>query len=520
MAAVRRYAAFCVCAVKEDDIMSQIQVTDLTFSYDTHYEMIFDHVNALLDTSWKTGLIGRNGTGKTTFLKLLKGEYPYRGNIQMAETAEYFPTVIREKDRAAMEVLEEIDPEYEFWKVLREMEWMGMDAGILERRYGTLSPGEQIRMQIAVLFAKEHAFLLIDEPTNHLDEGGREMLASYLKKKQGFLLVSHDRKLLDSCTDHTMALERSGIRIYRGNFSTWQREKKLRDQMELGKNEKLKKEIRHYEDAAREAGRWAGKKEKEKTGHRIGGLKPDRGAIGHKAAKMMKPSKVLEHRMERAAREKAGLLKNIEETEALKMFPLVYDKERLVTVDQISFARGERQIFREFSLEIRSGDRIALKGRNGCGKSTLLKLIAGVEEPDAGQIRIGSRLKISVVSQDSSGLKGTLEEMEERAGLDRALFRAVLRKLDLSRDQFDKRLEEYSEGQRKKILLAKSLCEPSHLYIWDEPLNYIDIFTRIQIEELILSRQPTMVFVEHDSVFTSRTATEIRYLDEASGTGI
>lgn len=87
------------------------------------------------------------------------------------------------------------------------------------------------------------------------------------------------------------------------------------------------------------------KKEKEKTGHRIGGLKPDRGAIGHKAAKMMKRSKVLEHRMERAAREKAGLLKNIEETEALKMFPLVYDKERLVTVDQISFARGERQIF-------------------------------------------------------------------------------------------------------------------------------------------------------------------------------
>ena len=114
--------------------MSQIQVTDLTFSYDTHYEMIFDHVNALLDTSWKTGLIGRNGTGKTTFLKLLKGEYPYRGNIQMAETAEYFPTVIREKDRAAMEVLEEIDPEYEFWKVLREMEWMGMESSGRRRK--------------------------------------------------------------------------------------------------------------------------------------------------------------------------------------------------------------------------------------------------------------------------------------------------------------------------------------------------------------------------------------------------
>ena len=95
---------------------------------------------------------------------------------------------------------------------------------------------------------------------------------------------------------------------------------------------------------------------------------------------------------------------------------------------------------------------------------------------------------------------------EEEAGLDKTLFRAVLRKLDFSRDQFDKRLEEYSEGQRKKVLLAKSLCEPSHLYIWDEPLNYIDIFTRIQIENLILERKPSMIFVEHDSVFTERIA--------------
>ena len=103
----------------------------------------------------------------------------------MAETAEYFPTVIREKDRAAMEVLEEIDPEYEFWKVLREMEWMGMDAGILERRYGTLSPGEQIRMQIAVLFAKEHAFLLIDEPTNLSGRRRKRDACLLLKEETG-----------------------------------------------------------------------------------------------------------------------------------------------------------------------------------------------------------------------------------------------------------------------------------------------------------------------------------------------
>ena len=220
----------------------------------------------------------------------------------------------------------------------------------------------------------------------------------------------------------------------------------------------------------------------------------------------MKRSKVLEHRMEKAAKEKAGLLKDIETVEELKMFPLDYEKERLVSVEGISFARGDRQILKDFSLEIRRGDRIALKGPNGCGKTTILKLIAGIYQPDEGRIQTGSGLKISVVSQDSSEMRGTLAELEEEAGLDKTLFRAVLRKLDFSRDQFDKRLEEYSEGQRKKVLLAKSLCEPSHLYIWDEPLNYIDIFTRIQIENLILERKPSMIFVEHDSVFTERIA--------------
>lgn len=492
--------------VKGDDEMSQIQIIDLTFSYDTHFESIFEHVSVLLDTDWRTGLIGRNGTGKTTFLKLLSGAYPYRGRIRMSETAEYFPVDIRDVRKSSLEVLEEIDPDYEFWRVLREMEWMGMDSAILERPYGTLSPGERIRLQLAVLFAKEHAFLLIDEPTNHLDEEGRQMLASYLSRKKGFLLVSHDRRLLDACTDHTMAIERSSIRIYKGSFQTWQREKSLRDQAELEQNQKLKKEIRHLEAAAREAGRWAGNKEKEKIGHKVGGLKPDRGAIGHKAAKMMKRSKVLEHRMEKAAKEKAGLLKDIETVEELKMFPLDYEKERLVSVEGISFACGDRQILKDFSLEIRRGDRIALKGPNGCGKTTILKLIAGIYQPDEGRIQTGSGLKISVVSQDSSEMRGTLAELEEEAGLDKTLFRAVLRKLDFSRDQFDKRLEEYSEGQRKKVLLAKSLCEPSHLYIWDEPLNYIDIFTRIQIENLILERKPSMIFVEHDSVFTERIA--------------
>lgn len=488
--------------------MSQIMVNDLTFSYDTHYENIFENIDVMLDTAWKIGLIGRNGTGKTTFLNLLLGKYAYSGHIRMSCMAEYFPVKISDPQKISIELLEEIDPQYEFWKICRELSLMEMETEILYRPYCSLSPGEQIRMQLAVLFAKEHVFLLIDEPTNHLDEEGRNQLANYLNQKNGFILVSHDRRLLDKCTDHIMAIERSRIRIYKGNFSTWKKEKQLRDEFEISQNEKLKREIKDYKEAAKKAGRWASDKEKEKFGI-TEGSKPDRGFIGHKAAKMMKRSKSLEKRMEKAAEQKSLLLKDIEKVIDLKLFPATYEKDRLISAEKICVAYGEKKVLTDFSLEIRRGDRIALKGVNGCGKSTFLKVLSGECNIVSGKLSVGTNLKISYIKQDSSQMTGTLDEMEEEYGLDKTIFRAVLRQLDFPRNQFEKRLEEYSEGQKKKVMLAKSLCETAHLYVWDEPLNYIDVFTRMQIEKLILEYQPTMIFVEHDQEFTEKTATKI-----------
>lgn len=125
----------------------------------------------------------------------------------------------------------------------------------------------------------------------------------------------------------------------------------------------------------------------------------------------------------------------------------------------------------------------------------------------SGRVTVGSGLVISVVAQDSSSLSGTLTEFAEKYGLEESLFKAVLRQMDFERVQFDKRMEDFSEGQKKKVLLARSLCERAHLYVWDEPLNYIDIYTRMQIEQLILEYSPTMLFVEHDRMFRDRIAT-------------
>ena len=201
--------------------MSQICVNDLTFYYEGSYDNIFEHVSFRIDTDWELGLIGRNGRGKTTLLKLLEGIYEYRGTITSAVTFEYFPFSVENQEKMTIDIVEEVDPLYELWRICRELSLMDTDAEVLYRPFETLSNGEQTKVLLAVLFAKENAFLLIDEPTNHLDLDTREIVMAYLKKKKGFLLVSHDRYFLDGCVDHILAINKEGIEICQGNFTVW-----------------------------------------------------------------------------------------------------------------------------------------------------------------------------------------------------------------------------------------------------------------------------------------------------------
>ncbi len=150
-----------------------------------------------------------------------------------------------------------------------------------------------------------------------------------------------------------------------------------------------------------------------------------------------------------------------------------------------------------------------LSGANGSGKSSIIKLICGEEIDYKGTFRKGSQLKISYVSQDTSHLQGNLTDYARSHDIDESLFKAILRKLDFSRLQFEKDISSFSGGQKKKVLIAKSLCERAHLHIWDEPLNFIDVISRMQIEDLLLEHSPTILFVEHDKEFCSNIATKV-----------
>ncbi|GFM36666.1 ribosomal protection-like ABC-F family protein [Desulfovibrio psychrotolerans] len=494
--------------------MALINVSHLTFAYDNG-QTIFNNVSLQLDTNWKLGLIGRNGRGKTTFLKLLCGTYPFRGSIHTPVAMQYFPFAMPDPAMTGKEIARAICAGPEDWRLEREASLLALAPETLSRPYATLSGGEATKLLLAILFLNEHSFPLIDEPTNHLDSKARATVATYLKAKKGFILVSHDRALLDSCTDHVLSINRTDIELHRGNFSSWQDNRQRRDRQEFAENQRLEKEIARLEQSARRSTEWSHRAEKGKytSGHVDRFL--DRGFIGHKAAKMMQRAKSVESRHTKAAQDKAELLHNLEHDAPLAMRPLTFHSKRLVECRELCAGYGNTSVLRNISFSVMSGDRLALCGSNGSGKTTLLSLLTGKGSPGSGVLHLPKGLRVSYVPQNTSFLKGSLKQLSQERGIEESLLRAVLHRLGFERRHFETDMGGYSAGQKKKVLLAASLCEEAHLYVWDEPLNYVDVLSRMQIENLILHYRPSMILVEHDRMFLERVATGILDLDTA-----
>lgn len=488
--------------------MSLISVKGLTFSYDGGYKNVFDNVSFTLDTDWRLGLVGRNGRGKTTFLKLLAGEYEYAGKITASVGFMYFPFAVADESRDVCDILREVCPAAEEWEIMREFSYLQLDADALYRPFSTLSSGERTKALLAGLFLNDGRFLLIDEPTNHLDAAARRVVADYLKRKRGFILVSHDRAFLDGCVDHIMSINRTDIEVCAGTFSGWLADFERRQAFEQAQNDRLEKDIARLSAAARRTSDWADKTEASKFGKASSGLRQDKGFVGHKAAKVMRRAKAAEDRANAAIEKKKSLLKNVETSEKLKLGALDYRAERLASLAAVEVMYDGKKVCAPVTFDLLRGERVALCGGNGSGKSSILKLLVGEDIAHTGTMSVGSGLIVSYVPQTAETLRGSLGEFAAARGIDRSLFTAILDKTGFGSADYDGDIAAFSQGQKKKVLIAASLCERAHVYVWDEPLNYIDIYSRLQIERLLLEFKPTMVFVEHDRAFTEKIATE------------
>lgn len=523
--------------------MAIIQVKNISFTYEGSGQPVFTDLNFHMDSSWRLGLVGRNGRGKTTLLKLLSGRLQGLGSIISDQPFEYFPFDVHPQEAAGEALLNALAP-YTRWEqtmedllanptpenfasygeveqayaaqsgyVIRELldreaSLMGIDPQTLRRPFSTFSPGEQTRLKVAALFLRPGRFLLMDEPTNHLDEEGRRQMADYLNSKTGYLVVSHDRDFLERVCDHILALEKQGARVVAGNYSVYRENKRLQDEYERARQAKLTEEISRLRQTAREKADWSDRVEATK----IGFGPCDRGYIGAKAAKMMKRSKAIERHMEREIQEKEKLLKNLEYTAPLKLEALSHKSQTLLRLDKLGFGYpGGRLLFDDLDLVLQKGQMLALTGPNGAGKSTLFRLVLGELRPSAGSLWTPQGLVISHLPQTGHHLSGTPRELAVQQGLDITRLFMFMRKFDMPRESFERDSRGFSLGQKKKLMLAMSMAKPAHLYLWDEPLNDIDPESREQIEEMLQGTQAAMIFIEHERMFLRRVgAQELR----------
>lgn len=495
--------------------MSIIELKQLTFSYGNQEELLFDAVDLSIESTWKLGLMGRNGRGKTTLLKLLMGELPYQGSIRHQLHFGYFPQFIEDDTLLTYYVLEELFP-VEQWQIEREFNLLQLDLDLLWRPFNTLSGGEQTKALLALMFIDDSSYPLIDEPTNHLDIKGRKQVANYLKrKKQGFIVVSHDRSFVDEVIDHVLVIEKSQLILERGNFSTYEAQKKLRDEFEQAQNEKLRKEIGRLKQTAREKAEWSRSRETDKTKSSRGFIdtenrRVNKGAIGADAARTMKRSKSIINRMESQISEKETLLKDIETIDTLTINFVPDYHQTILRAENFSLMYDGQLLFDPVSFELNQGERIALVGENGAGKSSVLKFVLGnFSGESVGTLDSHQQLSASYVRQNYETNKGFLIDFCEKEKLDYQLILNNLRKLGIERSVFQNPIEDMSMGQRKKVEIAKSLVAPSNVYFWDEPLNYLDVFNHEQLEEVLNRIQPTMLLVEHDRDFIEKVATKV-----------
>ena len=526
--------------------MAKIEINHLTYYYDDFYHPVFNNVSFCLDTDWKLALIGRNGRGKTTLLKLLEGSLePSSGEIKRNSRVSYFPYTYNQTYSKTIDVLKEcigglktlelfiekysqaesqednsklidtldlyssLDGFEMDYRIYKEMAQMKLSVDLLERDFSTLSGGEKTCILIIVLFLRKDSFVLLDEPTNHLDIEKKEHLMNYLTKKKGYIVVSHDTLFLDEVSDHILSLNKSNISIEKGNYSTWRRNVEVNELFELRTQARLIHEIDQLEKQSKQYRSWSGVGNEQKF-HFVSHARTN----GTRA--YMRHAKRAEKHIQDNIEEKKLLLRNMEQVKDLNINQDTIEDNCLFAVQNLSFCyEGEKKyLLKNISFRVNPGDKIWIRGRNGAGKTTLLNLLSKRIKCD--NIIYSENLTIAYVSQEPYWRSGDIKELLRKELEDKndfeetyAKFLDLCYQFDLPED-FDKRpIETLSSGEIKKVDIARSLSTNQQVIFMDEPLNYMDVYFKSQLEKSLTDKDITIVFVEHNEAFARQVANKI-----------
>ena len=469
----------------------QISLKNIFLSFGE--KQIFEGLNLLVQPRDRIALVGRNGSGKSTLLKVLQGlviqdegeRILSKGlSVGYMEQDPNLSEFVTLKDYVCSGVL--VSDYHEGEKVAQNL---GVD---LDMPVNVSSGGERRRAALTKLIAENHDIMLLDEPTNHLDVEAIEWLEAELKGlSKSFIVISHDRKFLSNLTNDTIWVDRGKARrcsIGFGGFEAW------RDKIWHEEDEKIHKLNRKI----RSESRWA-----------VEGISARR---KRNQGRLRNLEKLRAERQSYISR--TGLAK-------MKLESKTKSGQLVLKADKVSKSFGEKCIIRNFSIQIRKGDRIGIVGPNGIGKSTLLKILLGEVIPDLGTAKLGSNLIVAKFDQmrEQLNLENSLWQnltddptMKASGKAGQIMVRGkskhvagYLKEFLFSESQLRSPVKSLSGGEKARLLLAKLMARESNLLILDEPTNDLDLETLDLLQEVIAEYEGTVLLISHDRDFLNRT---------------
>ncbi|WP_264740267.1 ribosomal protection-like ABC-F family protein [Cytobacillus firmus] len=506
--------------------------------------IVFENLSFEIHERDRVGLTGRNGSGKTTLFKLLAGaEVPETGKIHwrkgceigyMAQTPDY-PASMKAIDvlRTAFAYLLEME------KTMKKMEQQmanetvpdqlnkligeygelqdqftlnngyevdsqidrisnGLNIrSLLNKDFSSLSGGEKTKVCLAHMLLKSPNLLLLDEPTNHLDIKSVEWLADFIKNYEGtVVLVSHDRYFLDETVSRILDLEDGEITLYQTNYSGFVKEKEERLLREFQQYEEQQKKIKKMKEAIKRLREWANQ------------CTPPNAGLHKRASSMEKALQRME-KLDRPVLNRKKMNMDLEASER--------SGKDVFLMKEISKSFGSKHLFKDVRMHILFRDRTAIVGDNGTGKSTLVKMMLGELEPDAGEIRRGSNLKIGYLSQHvfaDADDQSVMDAFREGIAVTEGEARHILAGFLFYGHTVFRKVSQLSGGERMRLRLAQLMHRDINFLMLDEPTNHLDIESREVLEEALEEFNGTILAVSHDRYFINRIFSKIYWIDQ------
>ena len=506
-------------------------------------DSILENVNFTVNEYDKIGIIGVNGTGKTTLFKIISGIYGYdSGDIYTSKDCEigYLEqnTNFHSENTILEEVLEVFKDVIEMEKYLRDLEHkiseessntnsttleklmneysnkleafsdmngygykseakgvlkgLGFSDEDMDKPISILSGGEKTRVLLGKLLLKKPTLLLLDEPTNHLDSEAIEWLEVFLKQYKGtVILISHDRYFLDQVVNRIFEIHNKKLKTYNGNYSDFIKASAIEKELELKKFEDQQKDIKKQEESIERLKAFGREKHLKRARSKEKALA--------KVDVLDKPE---------AYRKKAKIEFN----------PSVTSGNDVLQLRDISMGYGERILFKDLNLDIYRGEKVALIGANGIGKSTLFKIIMNEITPLSGDIKFGTNVNVSYFHQEQKtlNLDNTIidEIWEDNKQLTQTSLRTMLGVFLFEGEEVFKKISTLSGGERARVAILKLILSNANLLLLDEPTNHLDIDSKEVLEEALSSYTGTIFTISHDRYFLNTVVDKVLVLDE------